>query len=55
MSTLGILLIVILIVACIGVSPRMPYATGWGMGWNGSGVIGIVLVIVIVLLLMGRL
>lgn len=48
MSTLGLILIIILIVALVGGIPL-------GIGRNGIGLVGVLLIIVIVLLLTGRL
>ena len=52
MSTLGIVLLVILILALLGALPTWGYSSGWGYGPSGG--LGLVLLIVIVLLLMGR-
>lgn len=52
MSTLGLVLIVLLILLLIGALPRWGYSRDWGA--LPSGALGLVLVIVIVLLLMGR-
>jgi hypothetical protein len=53
MSTLGIVLLIILILLLIGAVPSWGYSRGWGYG--PSGIIGVILIIVIILLLMGRL
>ena len=50
---LGLLLLIILILALVGVIPAWPHAQSWGYG--PSGVVGVILIIVVVLLLMGRL
>jgi len=52
MSTIGLILLVLLIVALVGVVPAWPYSTSWG--YAPSGVTGVVLLLVIVLLLTGR-
>ena len=52
MSTLGIVLIVILILLLVGAAPSWGYSRGWGYG--PSGILGVILIIVIILLLMGR-
>lgn len=52
MSTIGLILLVLLIVALVGVVPAWPYSTSWG--YVPSGVTGVVLLLVIVLLLTGR-
>jgi hypothetical protein len=53
MSTLGIVLLIILILLLIGAVPSWGYSRGWGYG--PSGIVGVILIIVIILLLMGRL
>ena len=53
MSTLGIILLVILILLLIGAVPSWGHSRSWGYG--PSGIIGVILVVVIILLLMGRL
>ena len=53
MSTLGIVLIVILILLLVGAVPSWGHSRSWGYG--PSGILGVILVIVIILLLMGRL
>ena len=52
MSTLGIVLLVILILALLGALPTWGYSSGWGYGPSGG--LGLVLLIVVILLLMGR-
>jgi len=52
MSTLGIVLLVLLILLLIGAFPSWGYSRGWGYG--PSGILGVVLVVVVILLLMGR-
>ena len=52
MSTLGMVLLVVLILALAGVVPTWPYSHDWGYAPGGS--VGLVLLIVVVLLLMGR-
>jgi hypothetical protein len=52
MSTLGIVLLVILILLLVGAMPSWGYSRGWGYG--PSGILGVILVILIILLLMGR-
>lgn len=55
MSTLGwILLIVVIFLLFGGVSGRVG-GYGYGMGHGGIGILGFILVVVVVLLLMGRL
>jgi len=49
---LGIILIVILVMALLGVLPRWPHSREWGYAPTGG--IGLILVIVLILLLLGR-
>jgi hypothetical protein len=51
-KAMGLILIVILILALVGVIPTWPHSKGWGY-YPGGG-IGLVLLIVLILLLMGR-
>jgi hypothetical protein len=53
MSTLGIVLIVILILLLVGAVPSWGHSRSWGYG--PSGILGVILIIVIILLLTGRL
>jgi hypothetical protein len=50
--SIGLLLLIILILALIGVLPSWPYSRGWGYGPTGG--VGLVVVILIVLLLLGK-
>jgi len=50
--SIGLLLLIVLILALIGVFPSWPYSRGWGYGPTGG--VGLVVVILIVLLLLGR-
>ena len=49
---LGILLLVVLVLALVGVLPRWSHSRDWG--YFPTGGVGIVLVIVVALLLLGR-
>jgi hypothetical protein len=49
---LGIILIVVLVMAILGVLPRWSHSRSWGYGPT-SGV-GLILVVVVILLLLGR-
>ena len=58
MSTLGIVLVAIVVLILIG-GVGGPYVhpgwqPGYGLGWGGNGAIVVVLVIVLLLVLMGR-
>jgi hypothetical protein len=60
MSTLGVVLVVVLILVLLGgVGPHYytgaPWQPGYGLGWGGNGLLAVVLIIVIILLLTGRL
>ena len=60
MSTIGLILVIILIVILLGgVGPHFysgaPWQPGYGFGNGGIGVVGVILIIVIILLLTGRL
>jgi hypothetical protein len=50
--SIGLLLLIILVLALIGVLPAWPHSRSWGYGPTGG--VGLVVVILIVLLLMGR-
>jgi hypothetical protein len=50
--SLGMILLIVLILALVGVLPTWPHSTGWG--YYPSGGIGLVLLIVLILVLMGR-
>ena len=49
---LGTILIVFLILALIGATPRWSHSRDWG--YSPTGGIGLVLVVVVVLVLLGR-
>lgn len=53
MSTLGLVLLIVLIVLLVGALPTWPHSQEWGPA--PSGVLGVVLIVVVVLLLMGML
>ena len=50
MSTLGLILLILLILMLVGSVPTWPHSRGWG--YAPSGGLGLLLVIVIVLLLL---
>lgn len=52
MSTLGLILLIILVLALLGALPRWGHSKSWG--YMPSGGLGLVLIIVIILLLMGK-
>jgi Protein of unknown function (DUF3309) len=51
MSTLGIILLVVLVLLLLGAVPAWPHSREWGYG--PSGLLGLLLIIVIVLALTG--
>lgn len=53
MSTLGLILIIILVLALIGAIPAWPHSRSWGPA--PGGVIGLILIILVILLLLGKL
>ena len=52
MSTLGTILLVILVLALVGAVPTWGYSSSWGYGPSGG--VGLVLLVVVILLLTGR-
>lgn len=52
MSTLGLILVIILILALVGAVPTWPHSAGWGYGPSGG--LGLILVIILILVLLGR-
>lgn len=51
--SIGMILLIVLVLALVGVIPAWPHSRSWGYGPSGG--LGLILIIVIVLLLMGRL
>jgi uncharacterized protein DUF3309 len=49
---IGMILLVVLVLALLGVIPTWPHSRQWG--YYPSGGIGLVLLLIVVLLLMGR-
>ena len=50
--SIGMLILIILVLALLGVIPTWPHSRGWGYG--PSGVVGLILVILLILLLLGK-
>jgi hypothetical protein len=50
--SIGMVLLIVLILALLGVLPTWGHSRDWG--YRPSGALGLVLVVVVVLLLMGR-
>lgn len=53
MSTLGLILLIILILVLVGALPHWGHSRSWG--YMPSGGVGLVLIVVLILLLMGYL
>ena len=52
MSTLGLILLVVLVLMLLGAVPRWGHSKNWGYG--PSGVLGTILIIVLILVLLGK-
>ena len=50
--SIGLILLIILILALIGVLPTWPHSRSWGYGPTGG--LGLIVLIVVVLLVMGK-
>lgn len=51
--SLGMILLIVLVLALVGVIPSWPHSRSWG--YAPGGMIGLVLVIVVVMLVAGKL
>ena len=51
--SIGMILLIVIVLALVGVIPAWPHSRSWGYGPSGG--LGLVLIIIVVLLLMGRL
>lgn len=51
LTTILIIILIVILIGGLGPWPQGPY---WGTGWQGGGVIGLVLVIILILMLLGR-
>lgn len=51
--SIGMILLIVIVMALVGVIPAWPHSRSWGYGPSGG--LGLVLIIIVVLLLMGRL
>lgn len=51
--SLGMILLILLVLALIGVIPSWPHSKGWG--YAPGGIVGLILIVVLILLLTGRL
>jgi hypothetical protein len=58
MSPIGLVLVVLLVLILVGGlgGPYLgaPWASGYGVGYGGMGVVGVILIIVLILALTGR-
>ena len=50
--SIGLILLIILVLALLGVIPTWPHSRSWGYGPSGG--VGLILVIILVLFLMGK-
>jgi hypothetical protein len=50
--SIGMILLIVLILALVGVIPSWPHSRQWGYGPSGG--IGLVVLIIVVLLLLGK-
>jgi Protein of unknown function (DUF3309) len=50
--SIGMILLIVLVLALVGVIPAWPHSRGWGYGPSGG--IGTVLLILLILLLLGK-
>jgi len=50
--SLGMILLIVLILALVGVIPAWPHARGWGYGPSGG--LGLIVLILIVLVVLGK-
>ena len=50
--SIGMILVIILVLALVGVIPTWPHSRSWGYGPSGG--VGLIVLVLIVLLLMGR-
>lgn len=51
MSTLGLVLLIVLILVLVGAIPRWPHSRSWG--YAPSGTVGLIIVILIIMWLLG--
>ena len=50
--SIGLILLIILVLALVGVIPTWPHSRGWGYGPSGG--VGLILLIILILFLMGK-
>ena len=50
--SIGMIVLIVLVLALLGVIPSWPHSRGWGYGPSGG--LGLIVVVLLVFLLMGR-
>ena len=50
--SIGMIVLIVLVLALLGVIPSWPHSRGWGYGPSGG--MGLIVVVLLVFLLMGR-
>ena len=50
--SIGLILLIILVLALVGVIPSWPHSRSWGYGPSGG--VGLILLIILILFLMGK-
>ena len=50
--SIGMILLIVLVLALVGVIPTWPHSSSWGYGPSGG--IGLVLLVIVILLLLGK-
>ena len=50
--SIGMILLIVLVLALLGVIPAWPHSRGWG--YRPTGGVGLIVIVLVVLLLMGR-
>jgi hypothetical protein len=51
--SLGMILLIVLVLALLGVIPTWPHSKDWG--YYPGGIVGVLLLVILVLMLLGRL
>lgn len=50
--SIGMILLIVLVLALLGVIPAWPHSRGWGYGPSGG--LGLIVIVLLILLLLGR-
>ena len=50
--SIGMILLIVLVLALVGVIPTWPHSSSWGYGPSGG--VGLVLLVIVILLLLGK-